>query len=60
MKEWASKEKSAGAKMLLVDRELMSPIKFEDEDQDPELVQLAKDKGLITCSHHLGQRDMCN
>jgi hypothetical protein len=32
MKEWASKEKSAGAKILLVDRELMSPIKFEDED----------------------------
>jgi hypothetical protein len=32
MKAWARKAKSAGEKMLLVDRELMSPVKFGEED----------------------------
>ena len=59
--EWARSQKSAaGTKILLIDGELMSPIKFDQEDQDTELVQLAKEKELITCSHYLGQKDMCN
>jgi hypothetical protein len=42
MQQWA-RDESPGTKILLIDRELMSPIRFEQEDPDPELVQLAKD-----------------
>ena len=47
------------ADFVLVDNKLRRPIKFEREPR-AQILQLAKEKGLITCEHYRDDQSQCS